>query len=58
MNTNTYAEDLLQLVEEGTSPFHVTAGVERQLVKAGFTKLSMGHDWSLVRGRKGSAAKR
>lgn len=50
MKTNTYAKELLQLVEEGTSPFHVTASVERQLVKAGFTKLSMRHDWSLDNG--------
>jgi len=52
MNTIEHAEKLLQLVEEGTSPFHVTAGVERQLVKAGFQKLSMGCDWGLCNGGK------
>lgn len=47
MNTMEHAEKLLSLVEEGTSPFHVAAGVERQLAEAGFQKLSMGQDWSL-----------
>lgn len=50
MSTNVYAEELLQLVEEGTSPFHVTASVERQLHKAGFQQLFMEQDWSLDNG--------
>ena len=50
MSTNKYAKELLQLVEEGTSPFHVTASVERQLEKAGFQRLFMEHDWSLDNG--------
>lgn len=45
-----YAEKLLQLVEEGTSPFHVTASVVRQLEKAGFRRLDMNRDWSLEKG--------
>ena len=35
MSTNVYAEELLQLVEEGTSPFHVTAS---GMVRKGFRK--------------------
>lgn len=45
MSANVYAEELLRLVEEGTSPFHVVSSVERQLLKAGFVKLAMEHDW-------------
>ena len=52
MTTMEHAEKLLQLVEEGTSPFHVTASVERQLCEAGFQKLSMKRDWGLDNGRK------
>lgn len=50
MNRNECAEQLLQLVEEGTSPFHVAACVGRQLEKAGFMKLSMERDWGLDNG--------
>ena len=52
MNTMEHAEKLLQLVEEGTSPFHVVASVERQLAAAGFRKLSMDCDWGLDNGGK------
>ena len=52
MNQMEHAEKLLQLVEEGTSPFHVVASVERQLAQAGFQKLSMGCDWGLNNGGK------
>lgn len=52
MNTMEHAEKLLQLVEEGTSPFHVAASVEAQLTKAGFHKISLGDDWSLNFGGK------
>ena len=48
MNRMEHAEKLLSLVEEGTSPFHVAASVERQLKKAGFQRLAMGQDWSLA----------
>ena len=41
MNQMEHAEKLLSLVEEGTSPFHVAASVERQLAEAGFQKLNM-----------------
>lgn len=47
-----YAEQLLRLVEAGTSPFHVTADVERQLAEAGFTRLFMDCDWGLDNGGK------
>ena len=50
MNRMEHAEKLLSLVEEGTSPFHVAASVERQLKKAGFQRLAMGQDWSLENG--------
>jgi len=52
MNQIEHAEKLLQLVEEGTSPFHVTASVERQLAEAGFQKLSMNKTWGLDNGGK------
>ena len=57
MSTNVYAEELLQLVEEGTSPFHVTASVERQLHKAGFQQLFMEQDWSLDNGGRRNVRK-
>ena len=50
MNQMDDAEKLLQLTEEGTSPFHVTASVERQLQKAGFQKLELGEEWKLEKG--------
>lgn len=52
MSGNIYAEQLLQLVDAGTSPFHVVADVERQLTEAGFTRLSMDCDWGLDNGGK------
>lgn len=52
MNQMEHAEKLLQMVEEGTSPFHVVASVERQLAEAGFQKLSMKCDWRLNNGGK------
>ena len=42
MNKIDHAEKLLQLTEEGTSPFHVTASVERQFQEAGFKKVQLG----------------
>ena len=39
-----------QLTEEGTSPFHVTASVERQLQEAGFKKVQLGKNWKLEKG--------
>lgn len=50
MNQMDDAEKLLQLTEEGTSPFHVTASVERQLQKAGFQKVELGENWKLEKG--------
>ena len=50
MNQMDDAEKLLQLTEEGTSPFHVTASVEQQLQKAGFQKVKLGEDWKLEKG--------
>ena len=52
MNRMEHAEKLLSLVEEGTSPFHVAASVERQLKKAGFQRLAMGQDYlrNIMRG--------
>lgn len=52
MKTMEHAEKLLHLVEEGTSPFHVTASVERQLLEAGFQELRMQQDWGLDNGGK------
>ncbi len=45
-----HAKKLLSFVKEGTSPFHVTAGVARQLSEAGFQELSMAQDWGLDNG--------
>ena len=52
MSHNNDAEELLRLVKEGTSPFHVTAWVERQLKKEGFVRLFMEQDWGLDNGGK------
>jgi aspartyl aminopeptidase len=52
MKTIAYAEELLKLIKEGTSPFHVTGSVARQLEEAGFQKLSLGQDWGLNNGGK------
>ena len=50
MNKIDHAEKLLQFTEEGTSPFHVTASVERQLQEAGFKKVQLGKNWKLEKG--------
>ena len=50
MNKIDHAEKLLQLTEEGTSPFHVTASVERQFQEAGFKKVQLGKNWNLEKG--------
>ncbi len=50
MHAIEHTEKLLQLTEEGTSPFHVTAAVERQFQEAGFKKLQFGKNWKLERG--------
>ncbi len=50
MHAIEHTEKLLQLTEEGTSPFHVTAAVERQFQEAGFKKLLLGKNWKLERG--------
>ncbi len=50
MNKIDHAEKLLQLTEEGTSPFHVTASVERQLQESGFKKVQLGKNWKLEKG--------
>ena len=50
MNQMDDAEKLLQLTEEGTSPFHVTASVERQFQEAGFKKVQLGKNWKLEKG--------
>ena len=52
MKGSEYAEKLLQLVEEGVSPFHVTAAVEERLKEAGFEELFLRNDWGLDYGGK------
>lgn len=52
MGRKESVEKLLRLVEEGTSPFHVVASVERQLCEAGFQRLSLKRDWGLDNGGK------
>ena len=50
MSENQVMERLVQLIEHGTSPYHVTADVERQFREAGYTRLFMGRPWELERG--------
>ena len=50
MSENQVMERLVQLIEYGTSPYHVTADVERQFREAGYTRLFMGRPWELERG--------
>lgn len=46
------AENLVQLIQEGTSPFHVVQAAVRRLLDAGFEELKLGRDWSLNNGGK------
>ena len=46
------AEKLFQLIEEGTSPFHVVQSAASQLQEAGFEELELGRDWNLNNGGK------
>lgn len=52
MNRAEHAEKLLQLVEEGVSPFHEVAAVETRLVEHGFERLNLRNDWGLEYGGK------
>lgn len=45
-------DQLIQLIEEGTSPYHVTAAVERRFRDAGYEQLKMNRPWNLERGGK------
>ncbi len=45
-------EQLKELIKKGTSPYHVTAQVERQFREAGYKPLSMSCPWQLKRGGK------
>jgi len=47
-----YTEKLLQMLEEGVSPFHVAASVEERLRENGFEALEMRDDWKLEKGGK------
>lgn len=45
-------EKLTGLIKRGTSPYHVTEEVERQLLDAGYERLSMDCPWRLEQGGK------
>lgn len=51
-NGNDAAEKLFQLIEEGTSPFHVVQAAVQQLTEAGFEELELGREWNLNNGGK------
>lgn len=50
MKEKNVMDKLVRLIEEGTSPYHVTANVERQFREAGYEKLSLKQPWALERG--------
>ena len=50
MAENQVVEKLIQLIGEGTSPYHVTAGIERQFQKAGYERLLLPQPWNLEEG--------
>ena len=50
MAENQVVEKLIQLIGEGTSPYHVTAGIERQFQKAGYERLFLPQPWKLEEG--------
>ncbi len=43
-------EKLIQLIKEGTSPYHVTVNVERQLQEAGYERIFLEYPWKLQKG--------
>lgn len=56
MEKTEIMEQLKELIIKGTSPWHVTAEIERRFREAGYERLSMGGDWSLQRGGRYYAA--
>lgn len=46
------ADQLLQFINEATSPFHAVAAAVRQLEGAGFEECVLGEEWELKRGHK------
>lgn len=50
MSGNCVMKKLVRLIEEGTSPYHVTVAVERQFQEAGYLPLAMGHPWEIKSG--------
>jgi aspartyl aminopeptidase len=45
-----FAEDLIDFIHAGPSPFHVTAEVREQLLAHGFTSLTFNERWELTEG--------
>ena len=52
MKSTDCMDQLMQLIEEGTSPYHVAAVTERRFRDAGYEKLMMNRPWNLERGGK------
>lgn len=50
MAENHVMEKLIQLIKEGTSPYHVTVNVERQLQEAGYERIFLEYPWKLQKG--------
>ena len=44
-------EELLKILEQGVSPFHVVKEAEKQLKEAGFEELSLKKKWNLETGK-------
>ena len=52
MKSTDCIDQLMQLIEEGTSPYHVAAVTERRFRDAGYEKLMMNRPWNLESGGK------
>ncbi|MCI8430227.1 MAG: M18 family aminopeptidase [Lachnospiraceae bacterium] len=50
MTENHVVKKLIRLIREGTSPYHVTANLERQFQKAGYKPLLLACPWRLQGG--------
>lgn len=50
MTGNLIMKKLIQLIQEGTSPYHAAANVGRQFREAGYEQLLWGHPWELKKG--------
>ncbi len=52
LNENSFLKELMEFLGSSPTPFHAVANMEKQLTKAGFSKLNEEEFWNLKKGGK------